>query len=149
MTTWVWIWLGIIALFVVVEACTMEMVSFWCIFGAIVAMILALLEVPVWAQWLAFGIVSVVLLLCLRRIVQKFLSKGDARTNADAEFGNTAILLTPIKRNECGTIKIKGIIWSATTQDKSEIDAGETVELINIEGNKYIVKRINLEKEDK
>ena len=149
MTTWVWIWLGITAMFVVVEACTMEMVSFWCIFGAIVAMILAILNVPVWAQWLTFGIVSVVLLLCLRRFVQKFLSKGESRTNADAEFGNTAILLTPIKRNECGTIKLKGIVWSATTQDKTEIDAGETVELLSIEGNKYIVKKIESTKEDK
>lgn len=148
MTTWVWIWLGIIALFVVVEACTMELVSFWCIIGAIVALILAIVNVPVWVQWIVFGVVSVVLLLCLRRIVQKFLSKGETHTNADAEFGKTAVLLTPIKRNEYGTIKIKGIIWSATTADKSEIAEGATVELISIEGNKYIVKQIEVKEEN-
>ncbi len=142
MTTWIWIWLGIIALCVVIEALTMELISCWCIVGGIVALILAICGVAVEVQWIVFGLTSVILLLAFRKLVQKFLSKNDAHTNADSEFGKTAELLTPITKHENGTIKIKGIVWTVTTSDKSEIEAGAIVKLINLEGNKYIVKKI-------
>ena len=143
MTIWIWIWLAIIALCVVIEAITMELISCWCIVGGLTALILAICGVSVEIQWIVFGVVSVILLLALRKVVQKFLSKNDTHTNADAEFGNTAELLTPITKNENGTIKLKGIIWSVATADKSEIEAGSIVKLINLEGNKYIVKKID------
>ena len=145
MTTWVWIWLGIIAVCAIVEALTMDLVSCWCIFGGITALILALCNVAVEIQWIVFGLVSVILLLTLRKVVYKYFNKGEIKTNAEAEFGKTTTLLSPIKKNENGTIKINGIIWTATTADKTEIDAGEFVTLVNIEGNKYIVKKIENE----
>lgn len=141
MSVWIWIWLAIIVVCVVVEASTMELVSCWCIGGAIVALILAICNVGVEWQWITFGIVSVVLLLSFRKIALKYLQKKEEHTNADAEFGKTTELLTPIKKSQNGTIKIRDIIWSATTADHSEIEAGTIVKLINIEGNKYIVEK--------
>jgi len=139
--TWVWIWLGIVALCVIIEAITMELVSCWCIAGGLIALILALCKVSVEIQWLVFGIVSLILLISFRKLALKYLTKNDVKTNTDATFGKTVELLTPIKKNENGTIKINGIIWNATTADKTEISAGENVILVNIEGNKYIVKK--------
>jgi len=147
MTTWIWIWLGIIALSVIIEAITMELISCWCIVGGIAALILAFCGVAVEIQWIVFGLTSVILLLTLRKLTQKFLTKNEEHTNADSEFGKTAELLTPITKHENGTIKLKGIIWTVTTSDKSEIEAGAIVKLVNLEGNKYIVKRNEENKE--
>lgn len=149
MTTWIWIWLAIIVVCVIIEAATMELVSCWCIIGAICALILELCHVSVEIQWIVFGVVSVGLLLGLRKITKKLLIKDNERTNAEAELGKTTILITPIKRNENGTIKLNGIVWTATTKDNSEIEAGQTVQLVNLEGNKYIVKQIKEDKENK
>ena len=148
MTMWIWIWLGIITLCVIIEAITMELVSFWCIFGGIVALILAICKVPIEVQWITFGLVSLVLLLSLRKISLKYLVKKEEHTNLDAEFGKTAELLTDIKKNENGTIKIRGIVWNVTTNDNSELPAGTIVKLVNLEGNKYIVKKYEDKKEN-
>lgn len=145
MTLWVWIWLGIIALAIILEAATMELVSIWCIFGGIVALVLALCGVSIEIQWIVFGAVSVILLLSLRKIMQKFLYKNDQHTNADAEFGKTTNLITSITKKKYGTIKVNGITWTATTVDGTEIEAGQTVKIINLEGNKYIVEKIEKE----
>lgn len=149
MTVWIWIWLAIIVLSVVIEAVTMELVSCWCIVGGICALILALCHVPVEIQWIVFGVVSVALLLGLRKVTHKLLIKDNEKTNVEAEFGKTAVLITPITKSELGTIKIKGIVWTVTTADHSEIDAGETVQLVNIDGNKYIVKKLKDKDKDK
>ena len=43
--TWVYIWLGVVALSIIIEFVTADLVSVWFIFGGLVAMILALFDV--------------------------------------------------------------------------------------------------------
>ena len=43
-----------------------------------------------------------------------------------------------------GEVKINGVIWSAYNQDeKTPLNEGELVEVLGINGNKLIVKKVN------
>ena len=55
----IWIWLGAIVLFGVVEAATAGLVSIWFVAGALAALIAVLLGAGIWVQLVAFVVVSV------------------------------------------------------------------------------------------
>lgn len=137
---WIWIWLAIIVVCMVVEALTLEMVSVWFILGSLVALILAGCGVPVMYQVLTAIILSLICMFSFRRLALKLLKKDNQKLNMERTFGERTKLLTPITEDNLGTIKINGIVYNAKTEDGTCINAGVEVELIKLEGNKYIVK---------
>jgi len=138
----IWVWLGVTAMSLLIEFTTMEMASIWFVAGGIICMILAACGVGWEIQLIVFIVVSLILLLSLRKIALKFLIKKDnTKTNADSVIGENYKLLTPITSDSMGTIKINGVIWNVVTSNNSELDAGETIEIIKISGNKYVVKK--------
>lgn len=140
--TWVYIWLGVVALSIIIEFLTADLVSVWFIFGGIVSMILALLKVDLVWQLVAFIAVSAVLLATCRRPFVKLLGKNKISTNADSVIGREFTLLSPIGFNMAGTVKVNDVIWTADTeQDGVEIAAGETVRVVEIKGNRLIVEK--------
>ena len=60
--TWVYIWLGVVALSIIIEFVTADLVSVWFIFGGLVAMILALFDMQLIWQLVAFIALSALLL---------------------------------------------------------------------------------------
>ncbi|MBQ7235813.1 MAG: NfeD family protein [Clostridia bacterium] len=140
---WVYIWLAVTAAALIIEFCTNEMVSVWFAGGGIVAMIIAAFNVSWYVHVPVFIGLSLVLLLSFRKIVLKFLDKGEQRTNADLAIGKEYALLTEIGFNAPGTIKINDVIWNAVTENQNEkITAGTVVRVVAIKGNKYIVEKI-------
>ncbi len=146
---WLWIWLGVVAVTLLFEFVTMELVSVWFSLGAFVALILASCGVGLEVQWIVFGVVSIASILLLRKISLKYLLKnGDEKVvNTDITIGKNFELLSDITRNENGTIKVNGVVWSCAVEDDSvEVKAGTRVEVVRVKGNKYIVKPL-IEKE--
>ena len=137
---WIWIWVSVIALSLVVEFATLEMVSIWTALGGICALILATLEVSVEIQLIVFFVVTIVTLLSLRKFAVKYLLKNTANSGFNSLVGSTHRLLTEITEKTFGTVKINGVVWSAITIDGSELPADTLVEIIEIKGNKLIVK---------
>ena len=136
-----WVWLGVAVLSVMIEIVTQELVSIWFAFGAVIPFVLAIFNVPVWIGILIFVVISIVLVCFMRNVAQKWLfKKGGAKTNADALLGKTSKLLEAITRDDNGAVRFNGIVWSATTDDDSEIEAGQYVDVIRMEGNRLIVK---------
>ena len=139
---WIWVWLAVTAMGLITEFITMEIVSIWFVFGGVIAMILAGLSVAVEIQIMVFIAVSLVLLLSFRRLALKhLLKKPQEKTNAESIIGRTYKLLSDITTIDNGTIKINGVVWTAVTEDDSELKAGTFVEVLRISGNKYIVKK--------
>ena len=139
----IWIWLGIAIASAVLEFVSMQMVSVWFTVGSIVAIILSLCGVIWWIQLLTFGIVSLVLLLSLRKICLRYLLKNDnATTNVDGMLGTTQKLIESITQDTAGAVKISGVVWTAVCDDDSTIEKGELVQIERVEGNKLIVKKI-------
>lgn len=146
----IWIWLGIAIASAVLEFISMQMVSIWFTVGSIVAIILSLCGVIWWAQLLTFGIVSLVLLLSLRKICLKYLLKNDnATTNVDGLVGTTQKLVEPITKDTAGAVKISGVVWTAVAENDVSIEKGESVKIERVEGNKLVVSKIKQKGEDK
>lgn len=138
----IWIWLGIAIASAVLEFISMQMVSIWFTVGSIVAIILSLCGVIWWAQLLTFGIVSLVLLLSLRKICLKYLLKNDnATTNVDGLVGTTQKLVEPITKDAAGAVRISGVVWTAVAENDVSIEKGESVKIERVEGNKLIVSK--------
>ncbi len=140
---WIYAWLAVTAIALVIEFCTNEMVSIWFAGGGLVALILSACGVPWMISLPVFIVLSLVLLLSFRKIVMKFLNKGDARTNADSAIGEEFALLSSIEFNKPGTIKINDIVWNVTTEKQGEsVTEGTIVKVLALKGNKYIVETV-------
>lgn len=146
-----WIWLGVIVVTVIVEIVTLELVSIWFSFGAIIPFILSAFKgaVPMEIQIVIFVVVSALLILLLRKYAQKLLFKNtDEKTNIDSFKGKKIRLLEDASFEKSGSIKINDVVWTATSQDGSLLKAGELVEIVSIDGNKCIVKKAEKDPEE-
>ncbi len=140
---WLYFWLILTAIALILEFVTNEMLSIWFAGGGLIAIILSACNVPWVITMPVFIVVSLVLLICFRKIVMKYLNKGDARTNADSAIGKEFALLTPIEFNTPGTIKINDVVWNVTTEAQGEtIAQGTIVRVLALKGNKYIVEKV-------
>ena len=138
----IWVWLGVTALSLILEFVTLEMASIWFAAGGIICMILAACGVGWEIQLIVFILVSMILLLSLRKIALKLLLKNsNTKTNANSEVGKKFKLLSDITEQEPGTIKINDVIWNVVSVDGSKIKKGATIEIVEIKGNKYVVKK--------
>ena len=140
---WVYIWLAVIVLAIIIEFLTADMVTIWFAGGGIVAMILAIFELQWFIHVPAFVVVSTVLVLCFRKLVLKKLSSAESRVNADSAIGKEFTLLSNIEFGVRGSIRVNDVVWSAVGENEHDVIlAGATVQVIRLEGNKYIVKEI-------
>lgn len=140
---WIWIWVAVVAISLIVEFATMEMVSLWTAVGGVCALILAACEVGFEIQLIVFFGVSIILLLSLRKITIKYLLKNTQKVGTERVIGTKTKLLSEITNDEPGTIKVNGVVWSATTDNGEPLAANTIVEIVEIRGNKFIVKKEN------
>lgn len=140
---WVYIWLGVVALSLIIEFFTFDLVSLWFFPSGLVSMVLAILKVDLIWQLIAFIAISAILLATCRAPIVKMLSKNKTKTNADAIIGKELTLLSSISFGNTGTVKVNGVIWTAACeQENSTINEGTIVKVVDIQGNKLIVKEI-------
>lgn len=141
-----WVWLGVIVAATVIELVTWNMTSIWFAAAGIVALILSIFKAITWEIQLAvFVVLSVTLILSLRRICRKWLlQRTEGKTNTDIYIGMQFKMLKAATPDESGEIRINDVIWSAKSEDNNPIGLGERVEIVRVSGNKMIVKKINL-----
>ena len=134
------IWLALMIFFLIVEAVTVMVVSLWFAAGSLVALFLSLLHLEVWLQVTMFFVVSVVLLACLRPMVQRHFTPKLSRTNVDALIGSKGYVTADID-NICaaGQVKLGGMEWTARSANGLPIPAGTLVRVSYIEGVKAFV----------
>lgn len=146
-----WVWLGVIVLTVIVEIATLELVSIWFSFGAVIPFILSALNViPMEFQIIIFVIVSGLLIILLRKYAQKLLFKNmNEKTNVQAFEGKVVRLLEDVDFEKSGSVKVNDIVWTAVTDDGSSLKKGDLVEITKVEGNKFIVKKYEEKIENK
>ena len=135
------IWLILAIIFLVAEALTVTLISIWFAIGAILAMIAAIFGGAVWLQILIFIAASGVLVLATKPLSEKLINKRTITTNADRVIGQTAIVtLTICNQASCGQVRVMDQFWTARSLDDSPIAEGTSVEVIDIQGVKLIVK---------
>lgn len=133
-------WIVLLIVLVVVEASTVQLVTIWFAFGALVALIANLFNAPTWLQIALFVVVSLVSLAVTRPLVKKFTRKSRTATNADMVIGKDALVLEEINNNlATGLVKVGGVTWTARSSDSSVIPKETSVSVEKIEGVKLIV----------
>ena len=136
------VWAGIIIAALVVEAITAQLVSIWFLPAALVSLIISFISPGlVWLQILVFVVISFVLILLSRTIFKKYLVPKITRTNLDSVIGDTGIVIEDINNiKNAGAVRIQGKIWSARSEDGSDIPCDTLVTVSRIEGVKLICK---------
>ncbi|WP_455582042.1 NfeD family protein [Dysosmobacter sp.] len=135
----IWLWLGAIVLFSVVEAVTAGLVSIWFVAGAAAALLAALAGISVTAQLVLFVAVSAVALAATRPLVRKLTAGKAQPTNADRVLGQTARVTETIDNQNAD-----GKTWTARSTDGAVIPAGTQVRVTKIEGVKLFVEKIKV-----
>ena len=139
-----WIWIAILAVSLVVEACTDQLISIWFAPGAIVATVLDFFSADVIWQVLIFLVISIVGIAVVRKFLAKYLKPDSAaKTNIDAIIGEKCVVTEKIDNFAgCGQAKVRGQIWSARgVNDDDTFETGEVLSVVAIEGVKLICKK--------
>ena len=137
------VWLVLLIVFAASEAVTVGLTSIWFAAGALCALISALLGGPLWLQLTLFLAVSLLCLLAVRPLAKKHLNDRVVPTNADRVIGAEAQVTEDIDNvHGKGAVVIRGMAWSARSQDGGPITAGTMVRVLRIEGVKVFVEPI-------
>ncbi|WP_148613167.1 NfeD family protein [Nocardioides rubriscoriae] len=141
----VWsVWLAAAAVLGVAELLSLDLVLIMLAVGALVGAVVALAGAPLVLQLLLAGGSAAAMLLLVRPSVVKRLHAGpDLRLGHGKLVGQQAIVTEAISAHETGRIRIGGEIWSAAPYDEtSSIEAGRTVEVLQIRGATALVHPI-------
>ena len=140
------IWLVLLLLLAGAEALSVGLTSIWFAAGALFALIAALLGWPLWIQIALFLVVSVLCLLAVRPLARRHLNSRVEATNADRVIGEQAQVTEDIDNiRGKGAVVIRGVVWTARSEDGSSVPAGSLVRVLRIEGVKVFVERVPAE----
>ena len=136
------IWLGILAVLLVVEGLTTALTTIWFAGGALAAAIAAGVGMGIVPQLLLFFCVSLILLIFTRPAALKLMKKGTEKTNVDGLLGKSAVVIQQIDNlAQTGQVRINDIEWMARTSDDSvKIPVGTVVVIEAVHGVRLIVR---------
>ena len=144
----IWLWLGAIVLFGVVELMTDGMVSIWFVAGSLAALFTCMSGWTLGSfstagtQVLVFAVVSAVALAASRPFVRRFMqAQPTVATNLDRVLGMVAKVTEAVDNDRSsGAVYVDGKTWTARSADGSVIPAGTQVKVQKIEGVKLLVQ---------
>ena len=136
----VYFWLFVAIIFLVIEGATSSLTSIWFTGGAIFAMILSYFTDNIILQVSVLIIVSAILVILLRPFTKKYIHNNTENTNADRYIGQIGEVITRIEGvDKSGEVKVLGRIWRAEASE--DVDVGEAVKVLKIEGAHIIVEK--------
>ena len=149
MEQYLWIlWLAIFVIAVIVEASGPSLVSIWFALGALVTMIISFIPgVAWWIELIVFIVISMTTILALRPILKKYFRINKFNSNVDGLTGKEGFVLEEITFLTPGLVKIGDVKWNAIPAKKDEvIPVNSVVQVLTVEGNKLIVKKVEEKK---
>lgn len=134
-----WFWLFVTVLCIVLEGLTQTLTTVWFGCGAFVLIFLSFTHLPFKWQLLIFVVLSLVLLIFTRPFAVKKLRVKKTPTNSDALIGKKVLVTEKITELQKGAVKVNGVIWSARSEDNTEIAKGTECIITGIEGATAVV----------
>jgi membrane protein implicated in regulation of membrane protease activity len=135
-----WIWVALVIIFALIEVFTLGLTTVWFAIAALLMVFLSFLNIPLTVQILIFLAISTLLLIFTRPLAVKKFKIGQEKTNVDSLIGKHALVVKTIGEFERGEAKVNGQIWSARSEDNTEIMEGSKCEILRIEGVQLIVR---------
>ena len=137
---WRWIWLGMAGFLAVAEIFTAGFFLLPFAVGAVVAFVLAFVDVPLSVQWVAFIVVSLISLWALQRFV-KHEDEDHPAVGANRFVGKQAMVLESVDgKHGTGRVRMETEQWRATTEMDGVIEAGTEVTVTGVVGSRLIVE---------
>ena len=93
-------------------------------------------------QIMLFAIFSFISFLFMRKLGKKVLKNTTNETNVYALKGKTGFITKEIPAEGKGYVKMGGEEWPAIEETQLLVELGSKVEVVDIDGNKLIVKKI-------
>ena len=143
-------WLISFGILLLIEICTLGLTTIWFAAGALMAFLMAVLNLSLWIQAIVFLAVSVLLLVFTRPIMTKHLNAKTTKTNAESLVGGKARVLIPVNNLKSeGQVMVGGMEWSArSTKDEVTFQKDEMVRIAGISGVKLMIERLDKEEVD-
>ena len=135
------LWFILFFIFLLVEIATVGLVSVWFCFGSIFALIASFLTDSAIIQLIVFVVFSFLSFLIFKPFLQKFKLVKKEATNYDKYIGKTGVVTKEITNDKYGEVKVDGSVWTAKGNEKIKVD--EKVKVLDIEGVKLIVERVD------
>ena len=142
-TVTVYVWLGLLILFLVIEIATVGLTTIWMAGGALGALILDLAGLNLWWQIGAFLVVSFTMLVFTRPFVVKYINSHHEKTNYEGIIGKVVrITEKVVNLPQTGTAVVNGLEWTTRAErDDVILNPGDLAKVVNISGVKLIVKK--------
>lgn len=136
------VWIASAVIFFVIEVLTSQIVTIWFAVGSIGAIFANVLKAETIWQIVVFAVLSLITLLIARPYMKKFTQTKVQPTNADMCIGSKAVVTEDIDNTKgTGQVKIKGVVWSAKSNDEEVISKDSVVIVKSISGVKLIVDK--------
>lgn len=138
----VWIWLAVTIIAVLIELATPQLISIWFAAAGVVGILFSFIPgLPWWGEVIIFAAVAIVLIFTLRPFIKKRLKSNKLKTNIDRIIGQKVRMLSQADFDNLGTAKLGDVVWSVKSEDEATVlRVDEIVEIVEVEGNKLIVK---------
>lgn len=140
----IWFWLLVFVTMIIIEFMTVEFVSIWFALASIPTLIISIfMPTNIGLQMIVFFLTGFILMMLTRPALVKYFKKNIVSTNVDAYVGKSAIVIKEISPMSRGQVDFEHMNWTAISSE--DIEVGATVRILAIEGNKFIVTKINKE----
>jgi len=136
-------WVIIAALFLAAEFGHRAFYAMFVAFGAVVAAVLAIAQVPVFIQVPAFAVAAILGLLLIRPALVRATSAGQYSlvSGIKGHVGKEAIVAEAAGGpGHPGRVKLDGEMWKAVSHDGNLIPAGTPVMILELQGTTFVVQ---------
>ena len=135
--------LALLIILLIIEIITVGLTSIWAAGGALAALILNILGIPLAGQVVVFFVVTFVLLYFTRPFAVRFINTQRVKTNYEGIIGKTIRIAETVDNiNQTGMAVVNGQEWTVRAEKDEEILAPDTLaKVVNISGVKLIVRK--------
>ena len=140
-----YIWLATLVLSVLLECLVTKGIFFCFVPSAFVSMVLAFFGVPLYVQLIVFIALTLCSFFALRPLVKRLIpDKKDSSFTVEKAIGMHTVVVERLDNLAGrGAVTVNGMEWAARTlSDEIVIEAGSAVEIIGVEGVKFICREI-------
>lgn len=143
MVSWMILWGILFVVLVILELCTMQLVSVWFAAGSLAGFIAAACGMNPLGQSILFVVVSFLLLLISMPLLKKFRKSNPNTKAVDPDVGKDAVVTEEVNNEQStGRVRIGDSNWRARTRDDAVIAVGAIVTVTEISGTTaYVTKK--------
>ena len=137
-----WIWTGILVICIVIECFTFSLTTIWAALASVPLIFISRTSLSLQVHILIFAVITLLLIIGTRPLALKLLRK-EKNENINNLEGQKVIVTKKITATEKGEAKASnGVIWTAKSNNSSEIEKDSVCRILKIEGNTLIVELI-------